>query len=428
MVTGLGISQLLTKIGPFALLTVVSSVAVAEETVGLRPFGECRSGYWSSTRNLDDVKDLSSSTCLLNVKLQAAPNLRFAANGRFSQGVSATTSFFRARVREGYLQTDFGDLSVKLGRQIVAWGRSDRISPTDVFSSRDFTARVPDDDEQRNGNDLALLRWQATKETSLTALVGRFEPHTVPTGALPVNLTTLARPDRAEYGLKLDRVGSGVDLSVSYFDGFDKTARYNFVQNGQSSLRGNFQSRHERMRMIGVDFATSTGRWTLRGEAAHFRMTTECSSCLVSSNGVLSARNIQRAVIGVDRDLFDTANVNLQLFGIRRSSYFDAQSVQGTSKLVAEGLDRLNSEFGAIERGATLRVSERFLSDALKAEVSSFIDFNNSSRLIRTRMSYSVNDQFKVYLGVDRFQGAAQSYFGARKKNNVSYVELAWVF
>ena len=403
------------KRGLLATALALPGIAMSQESSGLQPFGECRTGYWSSNRNLDDIENLSSTTCLLNWKLQPSENLRFAASTRLSQGFSSTESNFRGRLREAYAQADFGDVSFKLGRQIVVWGRSDRISPTDVMSSRDFTARVPDDDEQRNGNDLASLRWQVASDIAATAYIGRFESHRIPVGSLPVNLSILGQPTKPEYAVRLDRVGEGIDFSVSYFDGFDKSPRYDFIQSGAA---GSFQRQHERMRMLGADVATSTGRWTFRGEAAAFNLT----------NGTLPTRKIQRAVLGVDRDVFDTANVNVQFFITKRDDYKNTEALQGPQRLIAEGLNRLNNEFAAIERGLTVRLGERFLNDSLKVEASGVFDLTSASRLLRARLSYAINDQIKLYAGVDSFHGRSQSTFGSRQKNNAAYVELAWIF
>jgi hypothetical protein len=399
--------------------TRAQSEAAPNGAEKLLPFGECRTGYWSSSRNLDDDKPLISSNCLLNWKAQANEHLRFGLNARLLHGANADRSQYSGRIREGYLLAEIGPVTLRLGRQIVVWGRSDRISPTDVLSSRDVTARVYDSDEQRNGNDMAALRFQMSRDTSVTATVARFEPNRLPTGSLPLNRTALSTKLRPEYSLKVDRSGSGLDWSVSYFDGFDKTPRYRFLPKAPSGL---FESSHERMRMVGADFATSSGRWTFRGEAAVFRMTADCDGCTTEP------RQIQRAVLGVDRDLLDSANLNLQVFGVRRSGYSDPQAAAPAQQAVVAGLNRLNSEFGAIERGATLRLSDRFMNDTLKIEVSGIVDLTQSSRLLQMRASYSVNDRFKINAGVDRFQGREQSFFGARAKNNLGFLEVAWIF
>lgn len=412
----------LVWLGMGVVTLVVPSLALSQAAAEFKPFGECRTGFWHSSRNLDDAGALNSSTCLLNLKLQPVENLRFAANARLSQAVGSEGSMYRGRLREAYAQADFGDVSVKLGRQIVVWGRSDRISPTDVMSSRDFTALVADDDEQRNGNDLATLRWQVLDDVAATAYIGRFEGHRIPTGSLPVNLVTSAAQQRPEYALRIERVGEGADFSVSYFDGFNKAARYDFVQGGVS---GNFRSHNERMRMVGADFATATGRWTFRAEAALFHLNPSCVDCQA---GALPTRKLQRLVVGVDRDFLDTANINVQLYIFKRNGYKNPDALVGAQRLVAEGLDRLNGEFAGLERGMTLRVSERFLNDLLKVEASGLFDLTSASRLLRARLSYAISDQIKLNAGVDSFHGRQQSFFGSRRKNSTAFVELVWVF
>lgn len=388
------------------------------------PYGECRTGYWSSNRNLDNTGALASSACLVDWKAQPADNLRAAGNLRLQHGARAGDTDFRARLREGYLRADADALTVKLGRQIIVWGRSDRISPTDVLGSRDFTFRSGDDDEQRNGSDALSLRWQASEAFSVTAIVARFEGNRLPTGQLPDTRVDGPAPTRAEFGVRIDRSGPGLDASLSYFDGFDKARRYWFGPVSGASAPGGpvFQSSHERLRMVGADFATSAGRWTLRGEVAHFRATPQCGDC------PLPERKIDRAVIGVDRDLFDTANINLQFFGVRRSHYQSPDNSPPPLAAAARGLDRLNGEFGAIERGATVRVANRFLNDKLRVEVSGIFDLSHSSQLWRGRITHSFDDHLKVNLGVDHFRGPEQSFLGSRVRNNAAWLELALVF
>ncbi len=392
------------------------------------PFGECRTGYWSSSRNLDDAAGLSSSACFLNWKAQLGENVRTGLNVRLLQGhPNQNRSQFNGRLREAYIQSELAGWSFKLGRQIIVWGRSDRVSPTDVLSSRDFTARVADDDEQRNGNDSLSARLHYTPEVSFTAIVSRFEPNRMPSGSLPGNLVDAERPTRSEVAFKLDRSGSGFDASITYFDGFDKTPRYGFgPSNSLGNAPGNtsptFRATHERLQMTGIDFASAIGRWTVRSEAAHFKASPDCADCNLIS------RNIRRAVIGADRDFLESANIGLQLFGVKRSGYVESGNSAVQQIPRAEALNRLNSEFGAIERGATLRLSNRWLNEALKVELAGIFDLTNNSQVVRGRINYAVNDRIRLYFGFDQFRGAAQTYFGSRKKNQVGFFDVAIAF
>jgi hypothetical protein len=405
-----------TWISLFVSLPLLSCASAFAQNI---PYGECRIGYWSSTRNLDNDHALANSSCLVQWKASASDDLRFGASARLAHGFSSAASNYSGRLREAYAHKDFGALSFRVGRQIIAWGRSDRLSPTDVFSPRDFTARVFDDDEQRNGADMATMRWQINPEWSVTSITARFEPHHIAVGLLPTNRIEIQAPVRPEYGLKIDRSGPGVDTSLSIFDGFDKAPRYKFASSGPN---GTFQSTHPRMQMIGADFAMPVSRWSMRGEAAYFRYPMNCSGCSPK------ARTVQRLVVGADRDFLESSNLNIQYFGVRRFDYTDPQTQPMLLRSLTEGLNRLNGEFGNIERGVAIRISQRLLNDAFKTELSGIFDMNHSSKLWRTRISYAFNDKIKIQAGVDKFAGQQQSYFGSRIRNNVGFVELAFIF
>ena len=45
-------------------------------------------------------------------------------------------------IREAYVQGNFGDLSIKVGKQLVVWGKADSAVVTDVMSPRDLTELV----------------------------------------------------------------------------------------------------------------------------------------------------------------------------------------------------------------------------------------------------------------------------------------------
>lgn len=399
-----------------AMAAVVPATALAQS----RPFGECRAGFWSSTRNLDDQADVPKPTCFVNWRPTLAEGVRLGVNARVGWQDAEAADGGHGRVREGYAELESGAWTAKLGRQIIAWGRSDRINPTDGLSPRDFTLLVPEDEEQRNGINAALLRYHVAESLSVTAVVAQFEAHRIPQGALPPNLTRPAEPGRAEWALKVDHTGEGFDWSVSYFDGFDRFARHwvEFI----SPTTPVFRSAYERAQTVGADFAAAAGGWTMRGEFSYSHLRSDCGSACP-----LPRRKVARAVIGVDRDFWDTANINAQLFAVARS-YSDPASTPAARQPLALGLDRLNSEFGDREWGLTLRISDRFLNERLKLEISGIADFTNRSGVLRPRATYAFSDTVKLGAGVDYFRGRTQSFFGSRKKNDTAFAELTLVY
>jgi hypothetical protein len=270
------------------------------------PFGECALGQWTSNRNLDERANITSAGCVMNWKPKFGNDLRLGLNARAGwqdQGVADGAS---GRVREAYVDFDAEPFSLRAGRQIIAWGRADRINPTDSLSPRDFTLLVPDDEQQRNGIDALRLRYAINPELSVTAVVAKSEAHVTPAGSLPPNLVLAEPPRDTEWALKLDHSGSGSDWSVSYFDGLSRAVRYRLdFTNPRSPL---FRGDIERVQKLGADFAVAKGAWTLRGEIAHSRISASCAAC------PSDVRRVSSAVLGGDVDFAETMNFNVQVF------------------------------------------------------------------------------------------------------------------
>ena len=384
------------------------------------PFGECALGQWTSNRNLDDRASITSAGCLVSWKPKISNDVRLGLNlraGWQDQGAADSSS---GRVREAYVDFDAEPFSLRAGRQIIAWGRADRINPTDSLSPRDFTLLVPDDEQQRNGIDALRLRYAVNPALSLTAVVAKSEANLTPQGLMPVNLVLAELARETEWALKLDHSGSGVDWSVSYFDGLSRAVRYrlDFANPRVPLFRGDV----ERVQKLGADFAVAQGAWTLRGEIAHARISPSCTAC------ASDARRVTSAVLGGDVDFADTMNFNVQVFANLKEDFADASGLTGLRQTLALGLNRLNTDYATRETGVTLRLSDRLLNDKLRWEISAVLDLNGNSYAVRPRLSYAVNDHLRLTAGLDHFEGPSQSYFGALTKNSTAFAMASWVF
>lgn len=388
------------------------------------PFGECALGQWTSNRNLDDRTSITSGSCVVSWKPKLSANLRLGLNVRSGWQDQGATDGTSGRVREAYVDVDAEPFSIRAGRQIIAWGRADRINPTDSLSPRDFTLLVPDDEQQRNGIDALRLRYVVNPALSLTAVVAKSQANLTPQGLLPANLV-LAEPVRdTEWALKLDHSGSGVDWSVSYFDGLSRAVRYRLdFTNPRAPL---FRSEVERVQKLGADFAIAQGAWTFRGEIAHARLRPDTGpSCAACPSDV---RRVTSAVLGGDVDFAETMNFNVQVFATLKKDFADPTGLTGVREALALGLNRLNTDYATRETGVTLRLSDRLLNDKLRWEISAVLDLNGNSYAIRPRLSYAVNDHLRLTAGLDHFNGPSQSYFGALTKNSTVFAIVSWVF
>lgn len=135
-------------------------------------------------------------------------------------------------------------------------------------------------------------------------------------------------------------------------------------------------------------------------------------------------------MVGAERDIGESISLALQLYGVHRNNY-RSPAVQPAALIpLYDGLDRLNSEFSRNDLGATARLSGRFLNDRLTLELGVLFHQPvgaSASYVLRPRATYALSDQIKIGAGADRFYGDTQSYFGARKKNSLSFVEAVFV-
>ena len=404
-----------------AALMAAMAVPAANAASLAPPFGECRTGYWSGTRNLDDNAGFLKGTCLVNWKQSFNQQVRMNVGSHIGVRDTADARGSSARLREAYLETDVGPLRFRIGRQIIAWGRADRINPTDNLSPRDFTALVPEDEEQRIGLDAVLVNYRLMDNLELvTAIVPRTTPHLTPTASLPRNRVTATTPDDGEWALKLEKSGGAWDGSVSYYHGYDRFSRYGARFDTPATFM--FAAVHEKMRTAGADFSSTVQGWGVRAEFGASKFSAACPGCTSDS------RTVRRMVIGVDRDIGESFNINTQVFRIHRARQASTSGMPGQLHAIELALNRLNSEFSAQEYGLSMRLSGRYLNDRLKLELGGILDISSQSGLIRPRATYSISDSVKLTAGADAFYGEEQSFFGTRARNRLGFIELAYVF
>ncbi len=113
---------------------------------------------------------------------------------------------------------------MRIGEQIIAWGRADGINPTDNLTPRDFVVLLPLEEDQRFGTTAIKLDTYLSQELTFTAFASSFfEPAKFP---LPTEGVSIQRTQPvhtasdSELAFKLSKTGGEFDWSVSYFDGY----------------------------------------------------------------------------------------------------------------------------------------------------------------------------------------------------------------
>ena len=180
-----------------------------------------------------------------------------------------------AELQEVYLQGALlENMDLKVGRQIVVWGKSDNIRVVDVLNPLDL--REPglvDIEDLRLPVAMTKLDYYLG-EWNLSGIAVheiRFNKGPVFGGeffSLDARLPLEAEPantlDNTEYGLSLNGIFSGWDLSFYYARFFDDRAHLE----GGSIMES--ERRHSRLSMVGTAVNVALGNWLLKSEAAWF--------------------------------------------------------------------------------------------------------------------------------------------------------------
>ena len=189
-------------------------------------------------------------------------------------------------LREAYAEVYTGLGDWRFGKQIVTWGAADGNNPTDNISPYDFYYLFLPGTDRKKGTLAATANLYLGSLNLMAVLVPIFQPNRVPLnepdfpifGEAPfdIDLSKERRPARkltnSEYGLRLALPLSRVDVSVSYFNGFDRLfTPYTTINMEPAGFSIELDSLvYHRTSALGGDLVTFIGDLTVRTEAAYF--------------------------------------------------------------------------------------------------------------------------------------------------------------
>jgi hypothetical protein len=378
-----------------------------------------RSDAWSSSRQLDDEKGIAQIGVWSRATFDLEAAGRIVGSGWLRDQTAPDPDTPRGRLRELYWRYSQGPVELKIGRQMVVWGRADAINPTDNLSPREFTLLAPEDGDQRYGNEAAQLN----VGTGIGNFIGIWFPHaashTIPLEAQQ-NVSYMSdRPHRSQWAVKWDAGGDGLDGSLSYFHGFDPMP--DPVLGGLGPSGVNVFLRNQPVHIIGSDFSLTRGNAVWRAEAAWMQ---------TDSTGPrdFTHKKPQLWLVAGGEWSFDhgtTLGIQAILQHVR-----DFQSPDTIVNPIAREIGwrqaATSNQTSATQHGLTWRLASRWWNDTLLAEISGIVMRPSHSGLWRTKLDYAIDDHWHVQAGTDDYFGPKHSFFGQLDKNRLLYVQLRY--
>ena len=391
------------------------------EQLGLT--GSLRGGYWSSNRLNSTENDFVSNSLWLKLDKRLRRGVTLYSEAYvYSEDVLGEKSS-DGQLKELYVHLRSGDWDYRLGRQIVAWGRTDRLNPTDNLTPRDLTLLSPEIDEDRLGVEAIKVSKIFGSYSSIIGIwIAEFEPNNLP----PANSPGLqVREDipktRGQYALKFDQSGGDIDWSISYFNGVDLNADLAVVGLVGSSLLAS--KTYNDVEIFGADVATIKGSNRYAAEVAFTK--TEDST----GNDPSVKNNSIYSVFGLERDFGDNLSVTSQLFYRYVSDYEDPRQIADLGIRSVATLSALaNNQLDQDEYGLSIRVGKSWFNETLDLEVSGANLLVRHGYLIRPKLTYAINDEIKATAGFEYFRGGPDTLFGLQESNKLFFSELRYYF
>lgn len=400
-------------------------IAQAETEIGdiqqhLDLSGSVRAGYFSSSRTLDGKKNAAAGSLWLKAAPHLGHHLSLVAEGWIRNDDIGNDSN-QSKLREGYVNFAMDNIDIRIGKQIIVWGRADRFNPTDNLAPRDYRLLTTEDDDQRLGTTATKLSYRFPGIDLSVYWLPKFEPHGLPIAPDPGIIYTENVPDFDQNAIKLDRSGGDIDWSISYFSGLNLNPDFEIGAIGPSGL--NIALTYNRIRVLGTDAATVIGRYGLRAEAAYTWTSDDRGDYPLVTNPFLYA------VVGGDRTFLGYLNLNVQYYFRHVSNYRDPNEIADPllRSVAIQGavLARQLEEF---EHGITLRIANKWRHETLEAEISTIYSFTYHDYAIRPKLVYSFDDHWKGSLGADIYRGSNTTFFGQLRDNSLIFGEIKYSF
>lgn len=394
--------------------------AVADSATDIS--GSLRAAHYSDSARLDGDTDVLASALWLRVGHRPSGSVSLLAEGWLRNDDSLREPGWRSRLREAWLEISGERLDVRIGQQVLIWGRADRFNPTDNLTPRDFTLLVPEEYDQRLGVAAGRVTWHAANGGDFSVLwLPRFRPNQLPLPAragvnyLPVHA------DGQQFAVRHERTGGRVDWSLSFFNGYDLNPWLRALHAGPDGVALALQ--HERLRILGMDAATVAGRFGLRMEAAW--VSTESAG----PDDFSHKKPFVWLVAGGDRTFGEYLNVNIQGWVRHVQQFRAADSVadpQQRQLLLQAQI--IGQQQAADDYGFTLRLAHSWLNETLQVELAGVHSLQHKDFALRPRLQYALNDALRLTLGLDLFRGPAASFYGQLRDNSSAFIELRYSF
>ena len=352
----------------------------------------------------------------------------------------ASKPSFRAALREGYASYLGTGFEVKIGQQIIPWGKSDGVNPTDYFTAKNLTLLNPDEEVRRTGAFAANasftpavgtspFTFQLVAQASAPQMKLLIPEQSVPAGVRFERYLDTPLPFRGRYeiGGKISLLKPDFDVSLSAFRGYSHFPQYQ-LNPGTLTVSPVYPGQTA----VGADASFTARQYIFRFESA----------LLMPDNGKdtdPAAGTVEPwhwdSVIGAERPIGDDFRAQLQ-FLYRWHLFFPGGPAPTGNPLIDQlraGIARANSLILNYQYrgnpGATFRLGYSSGHSDFSGDVFLIGYFGyGQDFLLRPQIGYTPVTNLKLTLGADFYGGNASRPLGALRDRSHAFFETRCLF
>lgn len=343
------------------------------------------------------------------------------AEVRVRKGMEFNHSVSELSLREAYVNAYLGPVDLRIGHQIVAWGRADGFNPTDNITPQNALARSVDEDDRRAANFL-LRSFLHLKSFRLETLwIPAYQSSVIPFDFLPLpeNISLNAdnpgpQLENSAFAFKLHVILPSVDGSISYFNGFLPSPGLSADPANLFSPGGQIMVflKPYRMHIFGADFSTTiAGSLGLRGEIAYRKPHDDYKTILHIPNPDIYY------VVGLDKELIENLSLIFQYSGRYILDYNPLVQPADPLQDLQYQLDfknrLINYQQYEFSHSFFSKLGWKLLHETLKLELTGMVNITSAEVYIRPKLVYDLSDAFIFTLGGEIYLGPEDSLFGA---------------
>jgi len=328
-----------------------------------------------------------------------------------------------AELREIYLEgSPFGNLDIKLGKQIVSWGVANSLRVVDVLN--------PTDDREFGMTDLEDIRLPINM-TKLDYYIGDLKLEAVAVHEIKFNKSAPFGSDfnpstqklnevipessaeNTEYGLALIGTFSGWDASLHWAQYFDDTAHFKITK--VTFIPGvgvvpTLEQRHSRLTMGGVTLSIPFGNFLWKAEAAKLQG---------MEFALVTDKTFARTDVLVGSEYSGWSDTSLTLeFGVQHLNDFDVKLEESPDSQLE---DRI---------ATTVSFMQDYINQTLHLSLVGMMigKSGEDGGVNRASLEYDVVDDFSVTGGVMLYQPGENAYFKSLNENDRIFFEVRYSF